>query len=208
MKRLGLIIFICGVALVVVGVREMKLSSAARAEPSDLTCAQLAKDGPGDNVHVRLSDFIMYDNAAVIVTSKRSKRWKHAWVPAVPTDGPWFNSMKAKMQTGDFDPATVQPPRDSIVLVKTSKVHDEMELMRFLESDSLTGMVINGVDSIDSKERREIETELPGVNLSSAYILDCGRTPASGGKITGMFAGGAVLCALPLVLMVRRKRSG
>lgn len=207
MKRLGFIGFIVGIVLVVMAFQEVKLSSSAKAEPSDITCSQLAKNGPGDNVHVRLSDFVFYDPAAVIVTSKRSKRWKYAWVPAVPIDGAWANSMKAKMLAGQFDPAAAPPPTGDIVLIKTSNVHDETEMMAFLESEALTGMVINDISSIDSKERREIESELPGVNLRSAYILECGRTPAGGGKITGMFAGGAALCALPIVLFVRKKKA-
>ena len=207
MKRLGFIIFIVGIVLFVMAVQEVKLSSKAKAEPSSITCAQLAKNGPGDNVHVQLSAFVFYDPAAVIVTSKRSKRWKHAWIPAVPSDGAWMKSMQAKMLSGKFDPNTVPPPTGDIVLVKTAKVHDETEMMAFLDSESLTGMVVNDISSIDSKERREIETELPGVNLRNAYILECGRAPAGGGKITGMFAGGAALCGLPLVLLVRGRKA-
>jgi hypothetical protein len=204
MRKLMLVAMMVGVVLVVMGVQETMLSSLAKSQPQEISCSNLAASGPGGNVHVLMSKFVFYDDAAIIVTARRSKRWKHVWIPAVPLDGPWARDVQAKIAAGKH--ADIQPPREKVVLVK-AEVRSEDALEEFLDSDSVTGMIINEIETIDARERREIEEGMPGMSLKSAYMLEAGRAPAGSGKLIGFFGGGAGLFAAPLIMFgVRRQR--
>ena len=54
MGRFVLVLIIIGAVLTFAGVQEMRLSSAAKPEPQEISCSELIENGPGDNAHVLL----------------------------------------------------------------------------------------------------------------------------------------------------------
>src|SRR5688572_14555616 len=107
MGRFVLVLIIIGAVLTFAGVQEMRLSSAAKPEPQEISCSELAQNGPSDNAHVLLKDFLI--TPAFVYETGKSGNWKTVWVPAVPH-------------------TTQAIPSEFRVLVKSSRIHSEAEL--------------------------------------------------------------------------------
>lgn len=59
--------------------------------------------------------------------------------------------------------------------------------------DSLQGLIINQIDSLDSEEEGLVKQSFPQANLDKVLILEAGRAPASLIKSLGMMFGGLAL---------------
>ena len=73
-----------GVVLLFGGSQELRLSSSSKAEPQEITLAQLLQNGPADNLHLRLSEFLLRDN--MVYEQTQSGTWTKIWVPADPAE--------------------------------------------------------------------------------------------------------------------------
>jgi hypothetical protein len=62
-----------------------------------------------------------------------------------------------------------------------------------LHQDSVKGLVINRIDSLDSEEEKLIKENFPSLDIDKVLILEQDRTPASLFKSMGMMAGGMLL---------------
>ena len=188
MRRLLLALIIIGGVLVFMGVQEYRLSKVAKAEPQTITCAQLAARGPGDNAHVRLTDFAFTDNY-IYQNRKRSTEWKLAYVPAVP---PRVKDLPAV--------------RTVRVLIKSTRARNEDQLYALGEGP-LEGVVVNHISGLGSDERRLLKESYPDVDFDACWIIEAGKRPASTGTLLGMIGGGgglAVVAAGMLLMAAKR----
>lgn len=186
-KRLGfrlnhftIALGIIGGFLLVTGLKEMRLASAASTTPQDISCMELAKNGPGKNAHVRLSDFLT-TGGGVFQKEENADTWQMVWLPLMPIDGDFADRVR--------------------VIVKSSKVHTQADVDNFNDQhQTLTGMVINQVESMSAKEKRLLQQRYPDSDMDACWIIEEGREPASSAKYCGMMLGGAGLLLLGLWL--------
>src|SRR5438067_1043980 len=82
-NRFTLALVIIGGALIVWGGKEALLGTASKATPRQITCAELEAQGPGDNAHVVLTNFMYEPRGTVYAYDKNTNRWNTVWVPAV-----------------------------------------------------------------------------------------------------------------------------
>lgn len=66
--------------------------------------------------------------------------------------------------------------------------------------DSLEGLVINQVESLDKEEKNLIRSSFPGADLEHVVIIQAGRKPTPLIKSLGMVGGGVLLAVLGIVL--------
>jgi hypothetical protein len=67
--------------LIWLGLKEFELQRRSRAEPQVISCEKLLAQGPGDNLHIILTDFALLPD---FVYEHEMDHWKGAWVPVVP----------------------------------------------------------------------------------------------------------------------------
>jgi hypothetical protein len=187
-RRLLFAMVIVGGVLIFLGVQEYRLSKVARAEPQTITCAGLAAAGPGDNAHVRLTEFEFTENY-IYQEKKRSSEWKTSYVPAVPPrvkDVPNVRAIK--------------------VLIKSNRARNEDELWA-LSTGPIEGVIVNVIASLGSTERRLLKESYPEIDVDTCWILEAGKKPATTGSIMGMIGGGAGLSvvAAGFLLLAARK---
>ncbi|MCB9881978.1 MAG: hypothetical protein H6834_09325 [Planctomycetes bacterium] len=200
-NRLMLAAVIGGGVLTFFGIQEMRLSSAAKAEPQAITLAELAANGPGDNAHVEVKDFIFAINLYVYEEKSKGGAWKRAWIPALPLGGPWHQEV-VKLPEG----ADLPKPSTFSVIVSTDAAKNEAELMALGDKETLQGMIINKIESLGKDEKKILADSYPTVDLDKCWILEVGRKPASSGKTFAMIGGGLVLVLGGLVLLLKGRR--
>jgi hypothetical protein len=190
-------------ALVVawMGVKEHTLSGVAKAEPKVVTCAQLEKEGPGDNAHLTLSDFLLTSSFVYEAKKGSTSGWKRVWVPAVPLDGPYAREAMAAYHANPD--AEVPPPKDFRVVVAFDDVRDAKGLEAAGDRDTLTGVVVNVIEKIPSDTRRLLEQNYPGVPVDKCWILEVGRKPKRASTAYMMIAAGAAGALFGVWLVVR-----
>ena len=186
MGRFVLVLIIIGAVLTFAGVQEMRLASGAKPEPQEISCSQLIQNGPGDNAHVLLKDFLI--TPAFVYETGKSGNWKTVWVPAVPH-------------------TTQAIPSEFRVIVKSSRIRSEAELDALANQDTLQGLVMNKIASLGSKEKKILTQNYPKTDFDKVIILEHGRKPASAGKSFGMIGGGLVLAALGVMGIFRNRQS-
>jgi len=198
MIRITLAMVIFGGVMIYWGYQEMSLSAKADTTPQTITCGDLSDAGPGDNAHVEMTDFLLCSMSYVYETKgSNDSVYKTVWVPAVPLGGVYHEKILSMLdEEGNFTGDDMPVPKNLNVLVKTSDVSNDRDVMRLSDQDALTGLVINEIEAVDGEERRLLKESYPGVNFGDVWIIEHNRTPAGAGKTYGLMGGGAALLLL------------
>jgi hypothetical protein len=176
-----------GGALIWFGVKEYRLTRLARAEPQALTCRALQDGGPGDNAHVRLTDFVLLVDAFAVKSTNGSPLWENAWIPAVPVDGAF-----AKEWMDTPDGKRLPPPKDLRVLVQWGH-GSELQFSYKPLPTVIQGTVINEIDALDDDVAKILADSYPGLDTGRCWILEKDRVPNSSGVGYAMIGGGLLL---------------
>ena len=189
MRRIFFALLVIGGVFVFLGIQEYRLSKVAKADAQTITCARLAAKGPGDNAHVRLTEFEFTENY-IYQEQKRSTQWRTSYVPAVP-------------------PRVLGDPAVRVVkvLIKSNKARNEDQLYA-LGQAPIEGVVVNKIAALGSDERRLLKESYPDIDFDTCWIVEAGKAPASTGKLMGMIGGGAGLSIVAAgLLLVAAKRA-
>ena len=91
-----------GIALSVYGFREWQLGSSASGTPQQISCLQLEKNGPGNNAHVRLTEFIALRNFVFQKRSHTDSDFSMVFIPVVAENGGYMTGIKMKAIFGQI----------------------------------------------------------------------------------------------------------
>jgi len=189
-----LMLVLGGCALFFLAWREWRLVSASQSEPQVMSCAELGEKGPGSNAHVRMTDFMLCDWNYVY--ESRRDRWRGAWVPAIPLDGPDADAVRAyiaalpKDTRGEIHPPT---PATIRVLVELPDARSTTDVENAAAADVLQGLVVNSVASVDKKTRDLLRTSYKSTDFDAVWIFERRDRPGAGAPIGYGAAGTAVL---------------
>lgn len=202
---------VLGCVLIYMGFRELGLRSRSRAEPQVISCERLVAQGPGDNLHMILTDFVPLSD---YVYQQKTDRWSGAWVPIVPPSAVREAIARVlKINVSAVDSISKEQEHKALKQLKSSdfnfkiiislpKADGEDYVERALEADSVQGMLM--VDSflatLNSERRELLQSGYPRADLNHCWVLVEGRTPASEGTARGYQAGGLGLILVPLVV--------
>jgi ribosomal protein L32 len=199
LSRWVLIPLVIGITFLGVGFKEQKLADISSAEPEPISLARLLERGPNGNPNLILSDFeicenwILYEKKAMVGVAVGE--WTKVWVPIVPTS----NANRAGAAFANF-----QDPQDIRTLILSSRVHNENEVVPTLAVKQLSGMVINQIAALSSKEKDLLRQGYPGVNFDNVIIFEENRQPASSEKIGWLLAGGGLLVVVGIGIAVKK----
>lgn len=181
------------------GFQELRLGGVAKQEAQRISCADLAEKGPGDNAHIVLTDCVLLSHDYVY--EERRGKWTTVFIPAIP-----IAELTTWQQAED---GSLHVPKNIRfrVIVKSSEVTSEAEADRFGQQETVKGVVINEISSLDSETKKLLAESYPGTDLDSCWILEHDRNLPSAGVAMGAIAGGGLLLlfSLWLGLMYRPK---
>lgn len=169
MKQLRMMLTGCfvlglfGLAGTVGGCLEHKVSSRSKTEPQSITCQQLGESGPGDNLHIELTDFQLdTDNYVIEQKGRITKRWEKAFIPIMPAGQ-------------DED----ELPDAFSVLLITEMAKSEQAVDELALGETITGMVINDITSLDSETEELLKEAYPEVDVDALWIVEHQRKPTA-----------------------------
>ncbi len=201
--RLFLALVVIGIAITVFGCQEYRLSKVTKAEAQRMSCADLERNGPGDNAHILLTDFATLPS--YVYEAKRDK-WTAAWVPVVALDSPHVRKM-AEIYARDGANAKFPPPKELRVLMKLGDARSAADVDRVGDQETVEGIVINEISSLPSKTRALLQTSYPNVDLDKCWIFEPGRAPKSAAFGIGIMVLGVGLATGTGFFAFRRRRS-
>ncbi|MBI5865796.1 MAG: hypothetical protein HZB38_15090 [Planctomycetes bacterium] len=200
--RFCLVALLGGIALIALGVSELRLRERASEEPQTITCEALTANGPGDNYHVIMTDYVLLP---YYVYEKRFTVWKGAWVPAVSHAelklrlAAELNVPEAELETveGDRVAEALQNMKPSDfqfkVIVSFPKADGPDYIDALGEDELIQGTIFESLASMDSDGKRLLRQGYPHVKLEDCYILVAGREPRSAASAQlQMFGGGGL----------------
>jgi hypothetical protein len=174
----ALVGLVMGGILAWLGGQQLSIYKQGSATPQDIRLADLAEHGPGNNIHVRVTDFTFGKH--LVVEEKRG-RWNRVWIPMLPAGAdPGDRTAKVK------------------VLAKSFNVPDETELARFTSRHVLTGVLTNSIWPLDSSEESHLKKEYPESDFSSVLIVQEGYSFPTPAKIALFLGGGGALLLIAL----------
>ena len=203
-----IVLIVAGGVLLFMGFREFRMMQAAAAEPQTISCSELEKNGPGDNSHVIMEDFILLEQAFVYAAATDSNTWTKLYIPALPIGGAYHMQLLSMRDENGQLPENTPMPENIGIIVKTEHISGEDELTTLAEADTLQGLVINTIKSLGSEEKRLLEQSYPGVDFEACLIIEHKRQPPSMGKVAALGGGGIALLFAGLgALFLGRKNS-
>jgi len=186
-----LIPIVIGGVLIYIGAQEAHLAAHAKEQPQQISLADLAAKGPGDNAHIILTDYLLCEFA--FVYEEKDGRWQKVWIPAVPLDGEYHQKLKAMLDPDGKLKGEPPMPDDIRVIVKLPNARNNDDIGKVAEADTLQGVVVNSIESLGSKEKKILQDSYPRVDFGTCLIVEEGRRPASFAKRAGLLGGGIVL---------------
>jgi len=204
--RFKLVILGLGVFLCYRGYEEMKLKGIAAPEAQEITCAELIANGPGENAHVIISDFMLLQQAYVYEGSENNM--DKVWIPAVALGGEFhqeFSNYLSERDGEDINPDDLPKPKSIGLMVISSRMKTDDQMTAVADADTIRGLVINEIEKLSGEELEILKSSYPGIDFSTVYILEHGREPSGSGKMLGFLGGGALLSLLGLGLFLIKK---
>ena len=200
MSRIKIFVLVAGIALLYAGYKQWRLSGVVKAEAQVISCADLARDGYGENAHVKLKDYFISQGGLVYEEKRGSKEWGKVWIPVLPSDGEY-----AKMYDALPVGAEIPAPRSFGVILQTEQVKSLGGLGALEGRDFLAGVIINEIDSLDGDTKKLLAESYPGVDLDACWILDHRRKATTTGFLSLGLGAGLVLLAVILFLRGRKR---
>lgn len=165
-----------GVVFLYVGQRSAKMRELGSDTPKEITCAELAAKGPGDNIHVTVKDLQF---GQCYVARQKNGVWQDLWIPIFPI---------------------VPPSQEVRIVVKSFKVKNEGDLEGLVRRQTLTGVITNDVFSPGSKELTRLSQDYPQLNPDKVLILEVDRTFPDEAQVQNELLGGGITAGVALLI--------
>lgn len=197
-----------GGVLCVIGFQEWRVSRGTSSKPVDVKLADLESGKPASNNYVKIGEHhaVYYETVYSCRQSKYATgepspdtSVSYSYHPVISASHPFVKKLGALEQKyGRLDkvPATEKfPTIDSFcVLIKTKKYDKIRDLPTgFKRVQSIQGMIINDIESLDKEEEKLIKQSFPNLDVDKVLILEENREPSSALKSWGMMIGGVLL---------------
>jgi hypothetical protein len=137
--------------------QEQTLASLASPTPQKITLQQLIDNGPGDNIHVTVTQLQF---GLDWVYEEKNQRWERVWIPIYP-------DRNAELR------------KEFHVIVRTSDTPDEDTANQFCQQTELTGLIVNSIHQLRSPEIIVLEQGFPNIDASQILVLDTSRKLSS-----------------------------
>lgn len=216
--RFVLILVVIGGFLIYMGVQEYLVSGGASSEPEEVDLAEIEQGSVPENTYLKIKEHVALYAAAVY--SYRAKT-EQANPPASTSVNYSFHPIisnshsfvvgfaelaKKADETDNLQDFVIPEIEEFAVIVKTEKfktIGDIPEGIR--DEDSIEGLVINKIDSLDKEEKELLKQSFPNADLDKVLILEDGRKPAPMIKWLGMIGGGILLILVGIGIVIKSR---
>jgi hypothetical protein len=192
------------------GFQEHKLSAGASEEPVRVNLVNLEKNPEPPDKHLTVGAHWAIYPAWVGWGEENSDRLDWIYYPIISDSHPYNRAWDNLLERyGDSEiPESELPKLESLaMLVKTKQFKCESAIpTEWKPEESVTGLVINDIDTIGSEEKRLINQSFPGLSLDDVLILEKDRTPTGGMGSLGMIGGGLALILIGIGNPIMRSR--
>lgn len=192
---------------------ESGITEVAFAEPSDITCYQLGMAGPGENHHVRMTDFILLDQ---YVFESNGGSWNGAYVPAISQED--INRQIAGHWRVPFEEVgnlTYEQRNDALVALQGSfkfrvivsfpEAGNAGYVDNRAEEEVLQGIVLG---KVPEDVRSLLSDGFTGFRMAECQVLEYGRKPKDARAIQNYWWGSGALLLVSLILAGYRASAG
>jgi len=153
-NRINVALIIGGGFLLFFAIQEARLASKADAEPAQVAMSEFMESGPGGKVYFTLSGVLPASDEYVY--TEEYGKVKEAWFPCTSAE-------------------SIGPAK---FILYSNDVRSEAEIHALMENGTHTGMVVNDIRGLSSEVKSMLKSEMPGVNIDTAYIFEVGREPS------------------------------
>lgn len=211
-SRICCLMLVFGGGFIYLGIQEARLRGRWNAEPQPITCEQLSTNGPGDNLHVVMSDFVLL---GWYVYEEGLTGWNGVWVPAVSSqqldrqvaqflevdvdqldtvaDHKWDEALEA-LDLASFDVR---------VIVSFPQARNETDVEELGARESVQGTLMDDFASLDGETRTLLRQEYSNVDFDRCSILVAGRRPQSAASSLAFIVGGALSIIVAVSVVAR-----
>lgn len=179
LMMVAVIAFLAGFGCLIAGIYEYKLSRGSSPTPQTISCADLITKGPGNNLHVIVTNFVLRRDAFVVSGGDRKTYWNTAYVPVVPAG----------------DPRDSLPETFGLILIADDAPH-EHDLVQLQSTGQLHGMIVNSISGLDLETRDLLRDSYPRTDFEHCLLLEHNREPMSGTGALVITGTGAALLAI------------
>jgi hypothetical protein len=169
--------FVAGVILTAFGLHKWSIYRLGSASPADMTVAELSRDGPPKNKHIRLRDCVP-TKEYVHLGAKDSANYSQVWLALVV-------------------PAGSGGARPRAVVLTSEDVLDEKR-MGPMEASVIDGLIVDEDRYLPEEARNLLKMQGSGGDFSSPIVILINGYP-SRAKVFGLLGGGIALILPALV---------
>ncbi|MCE9609392.1 MAG: hypothetical protein K8R23_04100 [Chthoniobacter sp.] len=209
--RLKLILIGAGCVVAYLGWQELTLARHAKADPVEVSAADLESGKIPENCHVIVKDALALYPASVYHYKKKkyssgetndSTRTTDVLYPVISMNHPFSKAMAS----GTADDKEIESALSSVgIIVKTNRFSTIGSIPKKMDSPAkLQGLVLNHIEKLDSKDANLLRSSFPRLDAEKVVIIEESRTPKSLGSAIGMMAGGALLSLGVVVFSLRK----
>jgi len=195
MRTLVTLSFIVGIVVIIGGVVNYRLAARSHETPQVISCDALLRDGPGDNVHVVVTDFRLHTDEFAVEGEKGSdlqSHWNVAFIPVSPA------RLGVVGNGGSYG-----------LILQTGRAQEPGEIRGLGKDGRLHGTIVNSVTQLNPRAELLLKKSYPNTDFSKCLILAHETTPPSmqTAMITLWSGGGIVLaCVMIGVVMGAAER--
>lgn len=195
-----------GAAIVWHGFEEHKVSRGTTAEAIDVKLADIEAGKISDNNHLKIGKHWALHTETIYSYSQSkydtgepgpNTSISYAFYPIISHSHEHLKEVYAYWAKKEADPnfqGAAPTVRSFSVLVKTNRFDKLRDLPTDdKEVDSIKGLVVNRIRTLDDDEKKLISQSFPSVNLDKVLILDDGREPSSATASWAFMIGGVLL---------------
>lgn len=213
-------LLIVGGCLIWYGIQEYQVGSDASPEPVDVDLAALEAGEPLPDNHVKIGLHHSLYNSSVFYFEgeEGNKRMKPSskliwlYTPLISDKHPYMQGLRRlEKKYGSIRKiprnADWPPLKDFVVILKSNAYKTVGDVPSGRKPyASVTGLVINRIESLGDEEQRLIRQKFPKIDFDEVYIVEHGRKPSSRGGAIAFIAVGAVMVLMCVALFFRSPR--
>jgi len=136
---------------------DWRLSERGKSTPNQMRVRDLADQGPGENIHVKLVEFQFGKD---YVVQRINGQWASVYLPIYPR--------------GTLTDSKQRPPTPKVV-IKTGGLNSQKDVESFENCNMLTGVVTNSIDG-GNFDLSEFKKKYPDLKPSAVWVVDVGRS--------------------------------
>ncbi|MCY2929314.1 MAG: hypothetical protein NTV86_07420 [Planctomycetota bacterium] len=160
-----------GAVIAAVCGQEVWLSAGSKAQPQEITCADLIANGFGDNRHVLLKGIYLFKDQFVHKGGSDSGHWRMVWAVALPKNGTYVKMLEdLRWNTGEL-PSPLPPPTGPCVVFRSDRIKDMADLHELADKGQVEGVVTDGIDESRREAMALLSKEFPGIDFSRCHVV-------------------------------------